>query len=178
VSQGRYSWPICRLCTNGLNLTPLLKFINELHGKRCLPSIAHSYSAVKKFRSFTKPDHHRVRTNVSSSSSSSVKQPFYSHSFLRRFCQICVELDHPLFKFLDFATVKFLQSKINNLASTPPPPPNLQGQVSVFMFSNDMMAQLQPQASGSLFVAFCDSQVYGGGILTHLHTGTFNIQKF
>jgi hypothetical protein len=30
-----------------------------------------------------------------------------------------------------------------------------------------------PQATGSLFVAFYDSQGYGGGILSCLHTGTF-----
>jgi hypothetical protein len=33
------------------------------------------------------------------------------------------------------------------------------------------MAQLYPQAPGSIFVAFYDSQGYGGGILTCLHTG-------
>jgi hypothetical protein len=39
------------------------------------------------------------------------------------------------------------------------------------MFTSDRVAQLYPQAPGSLFVAFYDSQDYGGGILTHLHTG-------
>jgi hypothetical protein len=33
-----------------------------------------------------------------------------------------------------------------------------------------MVAQLYPQALGSLFVAFYDSQGYGGGILTRRHT--------
>jgi hypothetical protein len=33
------------------------------------------------------------------------------------------------------------------------------------------MAQLYPRALGSLFVASYDSQGYGGGILTRLHTG-------
>jgi restriction endonuclease Mrr len=33
------------------------------------------------------------------------------------------------------------------------------------------VAQLYPQALGSLFVASYDSQGYGGGILTRLHTG-------
>jgi hypothetical protein len=33
------------------------------------------------------------------------------------------------------------------------------------------VAQLYPQALGSLFVASYDSQDYGGGILTRLHTG-------
>jgi hypothetical protein len=39
------------------------------------------------------------------------------------------------------------------------------------MSPGDRVAQLHPQAPGSLFVAFYDSQGYGGGILTHLHTG-------
>jgi hypothetical protein len=33
------------------------------------------------------------------------------------------------------------------------------------------VAQLYPQTLGSLFVASYDSQGYGGGILTSLHTG-------
>jgi hypothetical protein len=33
------------------------------------------------------------------------------------------------------------------------------------------VAQLHPQAQGSLYVVSYDSQGYGGGILTHLHTG-------
>jgi hypothetical protein len=33
------------------------------------------------------------------------------------------------------------------------------------------MAQLYPQAQGSLSVAFNDSQGYGGGILTLFYTG-------
>jgi hypothetical protein len=36
------------------------------------------------------------------------------------------------------------------------------------MSSSDRVAQLYPQALGSLFVAFYDSQGYGGGILTRL----------
>jgi hypothetical protein len=35
----------------------------------------------------------------------------------------------------------------------------------------DRVAHLYPQAPASFFVAFYDSQGYGGGILTHLHTG-------
>jgi hypothetical protein len=33
------------------------------------------------------------------------------------------------------------------------------------------VAQVYPQALGSLFVASSDSQGYGGGIQTHFHTG-------
>jgi hypothetical protein len=38
------------------------------------------------------------------------------------------------------------------------------------MSPSDSVARLYPQALGSLIVAFYDSQGYGGGILTHLHT--------
>jgi hypothetical protein len=37
------------------------------------------------------------------------------------------------------------------------------------MLRGDRAAQLYPQALGSLFVAFYDSQSYGGDILTRLH---------
>jgi hypothetical protein len=50
------------------------------------------------------------------------------------------------------------------------PTPNLEDQVSVFMSPSDMVTQLYPQEPGSLLVAFYDSQGYGGGILTRLHT--------
>jgi hypothetical protein len=50
------------------------------------------------------------------------------------------------------------------------PTPNLEDQISVFMFPRDRVAQLYPQAPVSLFVAFYVSQSYGGGILTGLHT--------
>jgi hypothetical protein len=50
------------------------------------------------------------------------------------------------------------------------PAPNLEYQVSVFMFRSETVAQLYPQAPGSLSV-FYDSQGYGGGILTHLGHG-------
>jgi hypothetical protein len=49
--------------------------------------------------------------------------------------------------------------------------PNLEGQVPVFISSMNRVAQLYPQALGSLFVASCHSQGYGGGIITRLHTG-------
>jgi hypothetical protein len=50
--------------------------------------------------------------------------PFGAIVFLRRFCQTCLfrpELDHPVFTFLDFATVIFLQSKAVSLVSNPQP---------------------------------------------------------
>jgi hypothetical protein len=50
---------------------------------------------------------------------------------------------------------------------------NLENQVPVFMSASDMAAQLYPQAQGSLYVAFCHSQGYGGAILTHLYKGNW-----
>jgi hypothetical protein len=50
--------------------------------------------------------------------------------------------------------------------------PNLGvGQVSVFKFPRSSVAQLYPQALGSLFVTYCYSQAYVGVIRPHLHTG-------
>jgi hypothetical protein len=44
--------------------------------------------------------------------------------------------------------------------------PNLESQVPVFISPRNGLAQLYPRALGSLYVASCDSQGYGGGILT------------
>jgi hypothetical protein len=52
---------------------------------------------------------------------------------------------------------------------------NLEGQVIVFITPRKRMAQLYHQALGSLFVASYDSQGYGGGIRTRLHTGCVHI---
>jgi hypothetical protein len=54
--------------------------------------------------------------------------------------------------------------------------PNLEGQVPVFISPRNRMAQLCPRALGSFFVASYDSQGYGGGILTRLHTGFLRFQ--
>jgi hypothetical protein len=48
--------------------------------------------------------------------------------------------------------------------------PNLEDQIPVFISLRNRVAQLYPQALGSLFVAYYDSQGYGGGIPTCLHT--------
>jgi hypothetical protein len=74
-----------------------------------------------------------------------------------------------IYTSLDFSTVIFLQSKVVTLASNP----NLEDQISVFMPPSDRVAQLYPQAPGSLFVVFKNSQRYGGGILTRLHAEKF-----
>jgi hypothetical protein len=49
--------------------------------------------------------------------------------------------------------------------------PNLEGQAPVFLSPRNWIAQLYLQALGSIFVASYDSQGYGGGIRTRLHTG-------
>jgi hypothetical protein len=48
--------------------------------------------------------------------------------------------------------------------------PNLEGQVPVFISPRNMVSQLYPQALGSLFLPSYDSQGYGGGIWTRLHS--------
>jgi hypothetical protein len=45
------------------------------------------------------------------------------------------------------------------------------------MSPSDKVAQLYPQAPGSLFDAFYDSHGYDGGILTRLHTGS-NLKSY
>jgi hypothetical protein len=49
--------------------------------------------------------------------------------------------------------------------------PNLEGQVAVFISLRNRVVQLYPQAMGSFFVNSYDSQGYGGGIRSRLHTG-------
>jgi hypothetical protein len=53
---------------------------------------------------------------------------------------------------------------------------NVQGQVPVFISPSDRVAQLHPQALGSLFVASYDSQGYSGGIPTCFHTDVTNFE--
>jgi hypothetical protein len=66
---------------------------------------------------------------------------------------------------MDFATIFFTE----NDPQLHLQPPNIEDQVPVFMSTSDRVTLLYPQALGSLFVAFCDSQGYDGGILTCLH---------
>jgi hypothetical protein len=54
--------------------------------------------------------------------------------------------------------------------------PNLEGQVPVF--PRNRVVQLYPQVLGSLFVTSYDSQGYGGGIRTRLHTGLIASLRF
>jgi hypothetical protein len=94
--------------------------------------------------------------------------PIWAIALFRRFCQNR-QLDRPVFTSLDFATIIFLHSKVIGLVSNSP---NLEDQVSVFTSPSDRVAQLYPQALDSLFVAFYDSQGYGGGFLTRFHMGS------
>jgi hypothetical protein len=50
-------------------------------------------------------------------------------------------------------------------------PPALRVRSILFISPRNRVAHLYPQASGSLVVASCYSQGYGGGIRTRLHTG-------
>jgi hypothetical protein len=91
--------------------------------------------------------------------------PFRATAFLRRFCQIWYD-----FHFFAFRNNNsFYRARSSSVLR---PTPDLEDQVPVFMCPSDTVAQLHPQAPGSLFVAFYDSQGCGGGILTRLHTGT------
>jgi hypothetical protein len=49
--------------------------------------------------------------------------------------------------------------------------PNLEDQVPIYISPRDRMAQLYPQALGSLFVTSNDSQGYSGCVQTCLHMG-------
>jgi hypothetical protein len=48
--------------------------------------------------------------------------------------------------------------------------PNLDGEVPIFISLRNRVAQLYPEAPGSLFIASYESQGYGGGIRPRLHT--------
>jgi hypothetical protein len=50
-------------------------------------------------------------------------------------------------------------------------PPNPEAQVLVFISPRNWVAQICPWALGSLSIASYNSQGYGGGILSRLHTG-------
>jgi hypothetical protein len=54
--------------------------------------------------------------------------------------------------------------------------PNLEGQIPIFTYPRNKVAQLYPQTLGSLFITSYNSQGYSGGIQTHLHAGTWLVQ--
>jgi hypothetical protein len=90
-----------------------------------------------------------------------VKRPFSSHGPPQKIASC--------FHFFGFRDNNFFYRARSSALR---PIPNLEDQVSVFMSPSDRVAQLYPQAPGYLFVAFYDSQGYGGGILIRLHTGS------
>jgi hypothetical protein len=49
--------------------------------------------------------------------------------------------------------------------------PNPESQIPVFIFPSNRVAQLYLRELGSFCITSYDLQSYGGGILTHLHTG-------
>jgi hypothetical protein len=55
---------------------------------------------------------------------------------------------------------------------------HMEYQVPVFIFPRNRVAQLCPQAPGSLFVASYDLQGYAGGIRTRLQAGTLKTKLF
>jgi hypothetical protein len=55
--------------------------------------------------------------------------------------------------------------------------PNLEGQVTVFISPRNRVAQLYPRALGSRFITSYDSQSYGGGMRTHLHSGRLSARE-
>jgi hypothetical protein len=66
----------------------------------------------------------------------------------------------PIFTSLDFVTIFFLQSKVVSLASNPQP-----GGPGLCIYApSDREAQIYPKCTRFSFIAFYDSQGYGGGI--------------
>jgi hypothetical protein len=51
---------------------------------------------------------------------------------------------------------------------------NQEGQVPVFISPRNRVARLYPPGTGFLIISSYDSQGYGGGIWTRLHTGLLN----
>jgi hypothetical protein len=99
---------------------------------------------------------------------------FWAIAFLRRFCQICLELGQPIFTSLDLATIIFLHGKVIKPCVRPP---TWRTRSLYLCPPVTGWPSYTPQAPGSLFVAFYDSRGYGGGILSRLHTGLINLYR-
>jgi hypothetical protein len=91
------------------------------------------------------------------------KQPFLSCSFPYEILPDCIRFS------LFWISQQYLlyRERSSDLLATS----KLEDQVCVFMSHSEKVAQFYTQTPRSLFVAFYDSQGYGGIILTHLHTG-------
>jgi hypothetical protein len=84
-------------------------------------------------------------------------------AFLRRFCHIC----HPVFTSFDFTTTVFFTEQGRQPCVQPP---TRRTRSLYLCHPVTGWPSYTPQAPGSLFISFYDSQGYGGGILTRLHT--------
>jgi hypothetical protein len=91
--------------------------------------------------------------------------PFWAIAFLTWFCQIAFGFH--VFGFRN--NILFYRARSSALRATS----KLEDLVPVFMSHNDRVAQFYTQTPRSLFVAFYDSQGYGGAILTRPHTGIY-----
>jgi hypothetical protein len=88
--------------------------------------------------------------------------PFGPITFLRNFCQNTSGFHFSWFRNNNI----FYRARSSALR----PASNLENQVLVFMSPSDRVAQLYHRSPCSIFVAFYDSQGYGGGVRTRLHT--------
>jgi hypothetical protein len=96
---------------------------------------------------------------------------FWATAFFTRFFQVCLfhcESDTLVLTFLDFVTIIFYRISSSALCSTPNP---------LCMSPSDTVAQLHPQAPGSLFVSFYNLQGYSGGTLTRFDVDNIKIRK-
>jgi hypothetical protein len=75
--------------------------------------------------------------------------PFSTTAFLRTFCQIRLEVDSPVFTYLDFATIIFIQRQVVILAY---PTRNLEDQVSAFMSRRWQGGPVIPPVTGLPFL--------------------------
>lgn len=83
-------------------------------------------------------------------------RPFLSCSLPQKILPNCVELDCPVLTSVDSTAISFFTQQGCQPCIQPP---NLEDQVSVFMAHSDRLAQLYPEAPGSLFIAFNDSRL-------------------
>jgi hypothetical protein len=96
------------------------------------------------------------------------RQPFLSHNLPKKTAGF-----DPVFTF-GFTAIFFYRGRLLALCPTP----NLEDQISVFIFSRNQVSQLFSQAPDPLFVGFCDSQGYSGGILPASMRATDNNKDF
>jgi hypothetical protein len=136
-------WPLYQ-CGNGPGAHWIRMWIRTLCRK--------SFCSCRESKAGHSAYHHHQRQ----------KRPFSAIAFLRRFCQIASG-----FRIFGFCNNNFLHKARSSALR---PTPNLEKQVPVLMSPSDRVASYTP-GTGSFTVVFYDSQDYGGGIITGLHTG-------